>query len=112
MLLDQHSLGATWWDYAVEQWIRTANCRPHKNEWMNLPLSPQEIITSQSPDIVRGHKFPFGCPVSAVPPVDRLWNYAPCAEFGIAVGTSQRVYSCVYPRQGYQTPRTFRCHIA
>ena len=88
MLLDQHSLGATWWDYAVEQWIRTANCKPHKNEWMNLPLSPLEIITSKSPDVARDHKFPFGCPVSAIPPVDRTWKYAPSAEFGVAVGSS------------------------
>jgi hypothetical protein len=88
MLLDQSSLGATWWDYAVEQWIRTANCRPHKNEWLNLPLSPVEIITSKSPDVSKEHKFPFGCPVSAMPPVDRTWKYAPSAEFGVAVGSS------------------------
>jgi hypothetical protein len=71
MLIDQHSLGATWWDYAVEQWVRLANCKPHKNEWMNLPLSPLEIITNTLPDVACEHQFPFGCPFSAISPVDR-----------------------------------------
>ena len=88
LLCDQQSLGASWWDYAVESWIRTANCKPHRNEWMNLPSSATEIITRQVPDLTRDFKFPFGCPVSAIPPTDRPWKYAPSAEFGIALGAS------------------------
>jgi len=88
LLLDQNSLGPTWWDYAVESWIQTANCRPHKNEWMALPSSPLEIITGSPPDVGTSFRFPFGCPVSTIPPTDRPWKYGPNAEFGIAVGSS------------------------
>jgi hypothetical protein len=51
LLLDQQSLGATWWDYAVELWVHTANCRPYTKEWLNLPLSSVEIVTGKPPDI-------------------------------------------------------------
>ena len=88
LLHDQQSLGSTWWDYAVDSWVATANCRPHRNEWLNLPVSAYEIITGTAPDVARNFKFPFGCPVSAIPPRDREWKYAPSAEFGLAVGSS------------------------
>ena len=38
--------------------------------------------------MAREHKFPFGCPVSAIPSVDRTWKYASSAEVGVAVGSS------------------------
>ena len=72
----------------MDSWVATANCRPHRNEWLNLPVSAHEIITGTAPDIARNFKFPFGCPVSAIPPRDREWKYAPSAEFGLAVGNS------------------------
>jgi hypothetical protein len=72
----------------VEYWIRTANCRPHQNEWLDSPLSAEEIITGQTPDVSTDFLFPFGCPVTSMPPTDRSWKYAPTAELGIAVGSS------------------------
>jgi hypothetical protein len=45
-------------------------------------------ILRQNPDLAKNFKFPFGCPLSAIPPTDRSWKYAPSAEFGIALGAS------------------------
>ena len=59
LLHDQQSLGSTWWDYAVDSWVATANCRPHRNEWLNLPVSAHEIITGKAPDVARNFKFPY-----------------------------------------------------
>ena len=55
---------------------------------MTSPLSALEIITGQPPDVSKDVLFPFGCPVTAMPPTDRPWKYAPSAELGIAVGSS------------------------
>ena len=64
------SLGASWWCYAVESWIGTANCRPHSASSMeNLYFtSSQELITSTAPNLNTNFLFPFGCPVIFVKP--------------------------------------------
>jgi hypothetical protein len=72
----------------VEYWVLTHNLRPHKNEWLNLPSTPHELVTGQTPDISRSCLFPFGCPVSSIPPAPKDWKYAPTGEYGIAVGSS------------------------
>ena len=79
-MADQLSLGATWWCYAVESWIDTANCRPHSTSTMENFTSSQEIITGTPPDLNTKFLFPFGCPVTFVKPTGREKHFDPVSE--------------------------------
>ena len=58
LMADQLSLGATWWCYAVESWIDTANCRPHSTGTMETFASNQEIVTGTAHIFPLRHCFP------------------------------------------------------
>lgn len=103
IMADQQALGPAWWDYAVEYWIATANCRPRQTELMDTPTTPIELVTRIPPSISTRFRFPFGCPVTAVNPDGRHPKYGPIAEFGIAVGpsnTSNGATKLLIPRRG------------
>ena len=83
------SLNASWWCYAVESWVQTANCRPHANEMRDdQNTSSVELVTGIPPDVSNQFQFPFGCPVSSIDPTGREARFDPITEFGIAVGTT------------------------
>jgi hypothetical protein len=89
IMADQQSLGASWWCYAVESWVDTANCRPHSTDTMENFASSQEIITGTAPDLSTKYLFPFGCPVTFVKPTGRDSHFDPASEYGIAVECSK-----------------------
>jgi hypothetical protein len=97
LLHDQQSLGPTWWDYAVDSWVATANCRPHRNEWLNLPISAHETIMGTAPEVARNFKFPFGCPVSKCNATTRS---------GVEICPFRRIRTC----RGQFSPPQW-CHI-
>ena len=88
-MADQLLLSASWWCYAVESWVDTANCRPHSTATMENFTSSQEIITGTAPDLNTKFLFPFGCPVTFVKPTGRDHHFDSSSEYGIAVGSSK-----------------------
>ena len=83
LLLDQTSLGPSWWCYAVESWTATANATSTTSE-----TSPFEQVTGKPPSIASKFLFPFGCPVTCTKIEGREPHYATINEFGIALGSS------------------------
>jgi hypothetical protein len=81
LLIDQTSLGAKWWCYAVESWIATANSTAYSGG-----ASPFEMVTGRAEDIGSKYRFPFGCPVSITKTDGREWAYDTINVFGIALG--------------------------
>ena len=62
LLIDQSSLGPSFWDYAAESWVHTAN---HTTGSCSVEgRSPLEIVTGRVPDISRYLRFPLVCPSS------------------------------------------------
>jgi hypothetical protein len=86
LLIDQYSLGLSFWDYAAESWVHTVN---HTTGSCSVEgRSPLEIVTGRVPDISRDFRFPFGCPVVSHKTEERDHHYAAKSEIGIAVGSS------------------------
>jgi len=86
LLIDQSSLGPSFWDYAAESWVHTEN---HTTGSCSVEgRSPLEIVTGRVPDISRDFRFPFGCPVVSHKTEERDHHYAAKSEIGIAVGSS------------------------
>jgi hypothetical protein len=71
LLNDQTSLSKSWWCYAVESWIDTANCRPNNNDQIDNSASSIELITGSAPNLEKKFLFPFGCPVTFIKPKDK-----------------------------------------
>jgi hypothetical protein len=86
LLIDQSALGPSFWCYAVESWILTANATTGSHEIEGA--SPLEIVTSNVPNISGTFKFPFGCPVTSIKTEDGDHHYSTNSEIGIAVGSS------------------------
>ena len=59
LFADQHLLNSSFWTYALNHWILSANATPIAGE-----TSPVEQVTGRSIDISRMFRFPFGCPVT------------------------------------------------
>jgi hypothetical protein len=60
LFADQHLLNSSFWTYALNHWILSANATPISGE-----TSPVEQVTGRSIDISRMFRFPFGCPVTS-----------------------------------------------
>ena len=88
LLIDQSSLGPSFWDYVAESWVHTAN---HTTGSCSVEgRSPLEIVTGRVPDISRDFRFPFGFPVVSHKTEERDHHYATKSDIGIAVGSSAR----------------------
>lgn len=87
LLIDQSALGPSFWDYAAESWVHTAN--KTSGAYDSEGASPWELVTGQVPDISSTFQFPFGCPVTSHKTEERSHHYETHSEFGIAVGSSQ-----------------------
>jgi hypothetical protein len=86
LLIDQSALGSSFWCYAAESWVHTANHTFGSHDGQGQ--SPLEIVTGRVPDISKDFLFPCGCPVTSHKTEERTHHYDTKAEFGIAVGSS------------------------
>ena len=99
MLLDQESLGPSFWDYAIEDWAASANATPREGQ----TECPQQIVTDRSPDLSSRFLYPFGCPLTTIKTEGKENKFATASEYGIAVGSSvgsNRAVKVYVPRKG------------
>ena len=99
MLIDQQSLGPTFWDYAIEEWVQSSNATPREGQIE----SPLQIVTDKIPDLSSKFLFPFGCPVTTIKTEGKDHKFDTASEFGIAVGSSagaNRAVKVYVPRKG------------
>ena len=82
VLISQETLPPTYWCYAVEYWIKTANATPSTDRG----ITPQEDVTGKAPDLASSFRFPFGYPVTSTKAEGRHSKYDVASEFGIAIG--------------------------
>ena len=85
MLLDQTALGPSWWCYAVQSWISTANSTTWNGEDSKCAY---EQVTGKLELLDSKFLFPFGCPVTCTKVDGRALHYDTINEFGIAIGSS------------------------
>ncbi len=98
LLIDQSSLSAKYWDYALESWVETANNSPMTND-----ITPIEAVTDIQLDIPTTFRLPFGCPVTCTKEEGRDVKFDTISEVGIAVGTSggsNKAIKVIIPSRG------------
>jgi hypothetical protein len=83
LFADQHLLTPSFWPFAVQSWIQTANASPISGD-----MSPLQIVTNIVPDISTSFRFPFGCPVTSSKEEPKVSLTQAKSEIGIALGTS------------------------
>ena len=81
LFADQHLLNSSFWTYALNHWILSANATPISGE-----TSPVEQVTGRSIDISRMFRFPFGCPVTSTKEQAKVAFPAVKSEMGICLG--------------------------
>jgi hypothetical protein len=82
LLIDQTAVGPTYWDYAVESWVMTANATAYDGG--ECPLTR---VTGKTANISTTFLFPFGCSVSCLKPKGRESHFDTKGEYGIALGS-------------------------
>jgi hypothetical protein len=81
LFADQHLLNSSFWTYALNHWILSANATPIAGE-----TSPVEQVTGRSIDISRMFRFPFGCPVTSSKEQAKVAFPDVKSEMGICLG--------------------------
>ena len=81
LFADQHLLNSSFWTYALNHWILSANATPISGE-----ISPVEQVTGRSIDISRMFRFPFGCPVTSTKEQAKVAFPSVKSEMGICLG--------------------------
>ena len=81
LFADQHLLNSSFWTYALNHWILSANATPVSGE-----VSPVEQVTGRSIDISRMFRFPFGCPVTSTKEQAKVAFPGVKSEMGICLG--------------------------
>ncbi len=81
LFADQHLLNSSFWTYALNHWILSANATPIAGH-----TSPVEQVTGRSVSISRMFRFPFGCPVTSTKEQAKVNFPNVKSEMGICLG--------------------------
>ena len=81
LFADQHLLNSSFWTYALNHWILSANATPISGH-----TSPVEQVTGRSVNISRMFRFPFGCPVTSTKEQAKVKFPDVKSEMGICLG--------------------------
>ena len=81
LFADQHLLNSSFWTYALNHWILSANATPIAGH-----TSPVEQVTGRSVNISRMFRFPFGCPVTSTKEQAKVNFPNVKSEMGICLG--------------------------
>jgi hypothetical protein len=83
LFADQHLLNSTFWTYALNHWILSANATP-----ISGTTSPVEQVTGRSVNISRMFRFPFGCPVTSTKEQAKVKFPNVKSEMGVCLGAN------------------------